>query len=167
MLHTPNALPITPHAMAMELDILPATSYVWIIIIYNSNLGWDTCQGELLEHSAWVNDLSVTKELATAASDYFFEYGMIGTLDMAYPSNQATFGHLLNHNYDIPSILIKYPHSDHKAVRKQYDYKPYIELTKINRWGTLIPRAELEKNLKSVFERIIEKYWNVLERKLS
>ena len=51
MLHTPNALPITPHAMAMELDILPATSYVWIIIIYNSNLGWDTCQGELLEHS--------------------------------------------------------------------------------------------------------------------
>ena len=92
---------------------------------------------------------------------------MIGTLDMAYPSNQATFGHLLNHNYDIPSILIKYPHSDHKAVRKQYDYKPYIELTKINRWGTLIPRAELEKNLKSVFERIIEKYWNVLERKLT
>ena len=29
-----------------------------------------------------------------AMSEYFYEYAMIGTLDMAYPSNQATFGHL-------------------------------------------------------------------------
>ena len=34
------------------------------------------------------------KELGMAMSEYFYEYAMIGTLDMAYPSNQATFGHL-------------------------------------------------------------------------
>ena len=89
---------------------------------------------------------------------------MIGTLDMAYPSNQATFGHFLNRNYDVPSILIKYPHSDHKAVRKQHEQRPHVELTKLSRWGTFIHKTELEKNLKGVFERIIEKYWNVLER---
>ena len=36
----------------------------------------------------------VMKELGMAMSEYFYEYAMIGTLDMAYPSNQATFGHL-------------------------------------------------------------------------
>lgn len=34
------------------------------------------------------------KELGMAMSEYFYEYAMIGTLDLAYPSNQATFGHL-------------------------------------------------------------------------
>ena len=43
------------------------------------------------------------KELGMAMSEYFYEYAMIGTLDMAYPSNQATFGHLgefSRQNYD-------------------------------------------------------------------
>ena len=48
------------------------------------------------------------KELGMAMSEYFYEYAMIGTLDMAYPSNQATFGHLGEFSKDkIQPITIK------------------------------------------------------------
>ena len=49
--------------------------------------------GKIRASSAYIAHL-VMKELGMAMSEYFYEYAMIGTLDMAYPSNQATFGHL-------------------------------------------------------------------------
>ena len=35
---------------------------------------------------------------------------------MAYPSNKATFGHSVE---EYPTVIIKYPHSDHKAISYQ------------------------------------------------
>ena len=55
-----------------------------------------------------------------AASEYFFEYAMVGTLDMAYPSNEATFHHLIDQIFDVPSILIKYPHSDQSPKKTKF-----------------------------------------------
>ena len=34
-----------------------------------------------------MNAVSDAYELAVAASEYFYEYAMVGTLDMAYPAN--------------------------------------------------------------------------------
>ena len=34
-----------------------------------------------------MNAVSDAYELAVAASEYFYEYAMVGTLDMAYPGN--------------------------------------------------------------------------------
>ena len=61
-----------------------------------------------------------------AASEYFFEYAMVGTLDMAYPSNEATFHHLIDQNFDVPSILIKYPHSGQSLKKKFLKFIFYV-----------------------------------------
>ena len=84
--------------MGIQIDVLPLTNYIWVILAYNSNESWDKCQcklqvGKIRASSAYIVHL-VMKELGMAMSEYFYEYAMIGTLDMAYPSNQATFGHL-------------------------------------------------------------------------
>ena len=98
--------------MGIQIDVLPLTNYIWVILAYNSKESWDKCQCKLQEGKirassagdrlASADTISfplyvthlVMKELGMAMSEYFYEYAMIGTLDMAYPSNQATFGHL-------------------------------------------------------------------------
>ena len=80
-------------------------------------------------------------QLAIAASEYFYEYAMVGTLDMAYPSNaeigfqavlwfikslttqmsrlktsNKSFGNIA---VDYPSIIVKYAHTDQKFMMIQ------------------------------------------------
>lgn len=145
MFHIPHATPVGPHTMGIQIDVLPLTNYIWVILAYNSNESWEKCQ--------------LMKELGMAMSEYFYEYAMIGTLDMAYPSNQATFGHLVK---EYPTLIIKYPHSDHKAISYQNKHQPHVKLQPLDHWGTVIPFADLKTDLKKTFEKIIEKYWNHL-----
>ena len=42
--------------------------------------------------------------------------------------------------------------------------KEHIELEPLKNWGTYIPRQDLETDLQGCFERILEKYWNELQR---
>ena len=44
--------------------------------------------------------------LAMALSDYFYEYAMIGTIDLAYPSNKRTFRHIA-YEPDTPSLIVR------------------------------------------------------------
>ena len=39
-------------------------------------------------------------------SDYFYEYAMIGTIDLAYPSNKRTFRHIA-YEPDTPSLIVR------------------------------------------------------------
>ena len=41
-----------------------------------------------------------------ALSDYFYEYAMIGTIDLAYPSNKRTFRHIA-YEPDTPSLIVR------------------------------------------------------------
>ena len=82
---------------------------------------------------------------------------------------------------EYPTLIIKYPHSDHKAIsyqeRIQYlsctvitavinpkknKNQPHVKLQPIGEWGTVVPFADLKTDLKKTFEKIIEKYWNHL-----
>ena len=77
---------------------MPATNYVWLYLLYDSSKQSESRQDRI--HA-----------LAFALSDYFYEYVMIGTIDMAYPSNNRTFSHLLpNQNVaETPSLVVRYP----------------------------------------------------------
>lgn len=44
--------------------------------------------------------------LAMALSDYFYEYVMIGTIDLAYPSNKRTFKHIA-FEPDTPALIVR------------------------------------------------------------
>ena len=41
-----------------------------------------------------------------ALSDYFYEYVMIGTIDLAYPSNKRTFKHIA-FEPDTPALIVR------------------------------------------------------------
>ena len=47
MFHIPHATPIAPHTMGVQIDVLPLTNYIWIILAYNSKESWDKCQCKL------------------------------------------------------------------------------------------------------------------------
>ena len=44
MFHIPHATPVAPHTMGVQIDVLPLTNYIWIILAYNSKESWDKCQ---------------------------------------------------------------------------------------------------------------------------
>ena len=102
----------------------------------------------------------MAKALADMAAEYFYEYVMIGTIDMAYPSNRETFKSIVTNT---PSIIIKYPHTDFKTLGPQTEWRQHIQLEPLKKWGTYISRPSLEDNLQRTFERVIEKYWNELQ----
>ena len=41
-----------------------------------------------------------------ALSDYFYEYVMVGTIDLAYPSNKRTFKHIA-FEPDTPALIVR------------------------------------------------------------
>jgi len=147
MFHVRNALPITPDRLVNRLDQVPATDYIWLFVVYDSSRPRDECK--------------LAKALADIAAEYFYEYVMIGTIDMAYPSNRASFGPIVT---EMPSLIVKFPHTDLKSLAAtQIDWKPNIQLAPLKQWGTYIPRQDLEDDARRTFERIIEKYWNELQ----
>jgi hypothetical protein len=87
--------------LALEYDHLPATNYIWIMVVYDSS--------NILERKA-------AMALAKAASNYFYERCVVGKLDLSYPSNRQTFGEIVT---STPSLLIKFPQTDHKTIPTQ------------------------------------------------
>ena len=162
MFHVRNALPITPDRLVNRLDQVPATDYIWLFVVYDSSRPEDECKRKFI--SCCDSNLifvTVAKALVDIAAEYFYEYVMIGTIDMAYPSNRASFGPIVT---EMPSLIVKYPHTDLKSLAvTQTAWKPNIQLAPLKDWGTYIPRKDLEDNARRTFERIIEKYWNELQ----
>ena len=73
------------------LDQTPATDYVWILVVYDSNRPKSQCQCKKVLIVFDETRLLVAKNLTELAAEFFYERVMIGTLDMAFPSNRETF----------------------------------------------------------------------------
>lgn len=103
--------------------------------------------------------------LAKAVSNYFYERCIVGKLDLSYPSNAATFANGTHRSVvrDTPSLLIKFPQTDHQAVPVQNLAHPHVELGPIEKWGYTIPGWMLKTDVEKQFKKIVEKYWNNLE----
>jgi len=145
MYSIPHVVPINPRRFAMELDHLPATNYIWVILAFNSS-----------EES----QRKASMALAKAGANYFYERCVFGLLDMGYPSNVATFGHLVG---EMPSLIIKFPQTDHLAVPRQDVQTAHVKLGPIKTWGAVIGHEALRKNVAYEFQMIIENYWKQLE----
>ena len=72
------------------LDQTPATDYVWIFVVYDSNRPKSQCQCKRFLVFCLCG-LLVAKNLTELAAEYFYERVMIGTIDMAFSSNRETF----------------------------------------------------------------------------
>ena len=46
MFHVRNSLPITPDRLVNRLDQVPATDYIWLFVVYDSNLPENQCKCE-------------------------------------------------------------------------------------------------------------------------
>ena len=125
--------------------------------------------------------------LAMALSDYFYEYVMIGTIDLAYPSNKRTFKHIA-FEPDTPALIVRnvatgkveyslhggtpeYVHLgaevilwflDHMMVPKQFERAADIQIAPIANWGRYYPKREVEVSVVNVMRNIIVDYWKHL-----
>ena len=86
MMNITNTVPIAPQVMMKLVD---DSDYCWVFYPYNS-------------------DEDVFNEIysfATDLADFFRERCVVGTIDMAYPSNMYIFQHLFD---DAPMLAVKY-----------------------------------------------------------
>jgi len=119
-----------------------------------------------------------------ALSDYFYEYVMIGTIDLAYPSNKRTFKHIA-FEPDTPALIVrnvatgKVEYSlhlgtevilwfflDHMMVPKQFERAADIQIAPIANWGRYYPKREVEVSVVNVMRNIIVDYWKHLGKYL-
>ena len=73
-------------------------------------------------------------------SNYFYERCLVGLIDLAYPSNAATFlnAELSERLSHTPSFLLKFPQTDHQVVINQNRSHPHVELGPIAKWPTIL-----------------------------
>ena len=53
--------------------------------------------------------------------------------------------------------------TEFRAVSRQVEWKSFIELAPLGKWGTFIPRSDLEADLHLTFQDIIDRYYSELK----
>ena len=93
MINLDSTIPLTPPT---AIEILDETPYCWVILTYNSDT--EEMYKGLVKTKAYSKNFFnlEIKELAVGLKEYFYERCAVSFLDLGYPSNQATFGHLVS-----------------------------------------------------------------------
>ena len=60
-------------------------------------------------------------------------------------------------------MIVKSTRTEFRAVDRQDEWKSFIELAPLAKWGTYIPRSDLQADLERTFETIIDKYYSQLQ----
>ena len=58
---------------------------------------------------------------------------------------------------------MKSSRTEFRAVGRQVEWKSFIELAPLGKWGTFIPRSDLEADLHLTFQGIIDRYYSELK----
>lgn len=136
MLSIPNTMPFTPHGTMRYIDDSP---YCWVIFAYDSD---EDVEGEIYP-------------VAVDIAEYFYERCGVGLLDMAYPSNKATFGYLIE---DLPMLLVKHSGRDKHILEKHLERGSFI-MQDISKWGMRVLTDDLEDDIQGVMSKIIDEYY--------
>lgn len=136
MLSIPNTMPFTPHGTMRYVDDSP---YCWVIFAYDSD---EDVESEIYP-------------VAVDVAEYFYERCGVGLLDMAYPSNKASFGYLIE---DLPMLLVKHSGRDKHILQKHLERGSFV-MEDISKWGTRVLTDDLEDDIQGVMSKIIDEYY--------
>ena len=83
--------------------------------------------------------------MANALTTYFYKRVGVAVLDLAFPSNLATFGELFPDA--LPALLIKRPEKIQKmfVLSQQEEDMSHISHDELHKWGEVISHADLGK----------------------
>ena len=99
--------------------------YCWVIFAYDSD---EDVESEIYP-------------VAVDISEYFYERCAVGLLDMAYPSNKASFGYLIE---DLPMLLVKHAGRDKHILQKHLERGSFV-MEDIKSWGKRVLTDDLGK----------------------
>ena len=94
----------------------------------------------MLFYNSDVHPFTEYADFAISAGEWFKERCMVGTVNMAYPANKVTFGHLLTQGY--PMLVARKPGIKTKMLTNNINNNSF-ELRPIEEWGFVIEREEL------------------------
>jgi len=141
MLNINNTVVINPASALSHVDDTP---YCWVIFAYHSTL----------DHALYKELL----EFGKGISEYYYERCGVGLLDLAYPSNRASF------SKDVfkqsPCILLRYPEKTRLMFKFDQIVHPSIgfPMHAVEEWGKIYGAEDLVKQPVEIFREIDEIY---------
>jgi hypothetical protein len=134
IINTFSSLVVTPYQQDLTDNDY---DYCYVILAYNSDI------------PKMYDELS---KLADGLSKYYIDRCNLGVLDLGYPSNMATFGHLFD---ELPSLLIKRPSGGH--ITKEVDKNTRdLEFNDLETFGYILGYTKIVTNLMEELLKIDE-----------
>lgn len=151
MMNIEHAIPITPHSLQQFVE---GSDFCWVFFFYTS------------DQPDFNGPYGFAKSLAT----YFAERCMVGTINMSYPANQATFHNVFQSEcvYEddrapYPCLLVRKPGGPGYEIKMLTDriVNRSFELADILDWGFPIKSSELAGgNLDATLKEILGMVYN-------
>jgi len=94
----------------------------------------------MIFYNSDVHPFTEYADFAISAGEWFKERCMVGTVNMGYPANKATFGHLLTDGY--PMMITRKAGIETKMLTNNIKHLTF-ELRPIQEWGYIINREQL------------------------
>merc|ERR1712110_585694 len=137
MINIPNTIPIAPHVAYKTVDNTP---YCWVFYPYHSE----------------EDELGPIYQFATHLSEFFYERCAVGTIDLAYPSNQFMFGYLID---DTPMLFVRNSGPE-TVMLNRYIEKGSFTLKDWNEWGYRVTSDKLEDDLDGELNKILKRSYD-------
>lgn len=141
MININNTVVINPASALSHVDDSP---YCWVLLAYHSTL----------DHALYKELLEFGKGL----SEYYYERCGVGLLDLAYPSNRASFSEDVFKQS--PCILLRYPQKSRKMFIFDRIVQPSLgfPMNPIEEWGKIYGAEDLVERPVEIFHEIDEIY---------
>merc|ERR1719383_167745 len=133
MINILTTVPLTPVTALRTVNESP---HCWVIFVYNSD---DE------------ENLLGIKGVAYSIMQLLFERCGVAMLDMGYPSNQDTFGSVVD---ETPMILFRKPNVERKMFLRPKTQKAYIKVEELKKWGFPFFKHELDSDIMGVIHQL-------------